>query len=102
MDKHVEAGSVEQINLDLRIRLAPLDKSEAGANRHLAGDFFFVVIGGGGTVVHASETQRGAGGVEHGGHQVSVVGNPVSDEGKVANLCSLVPIHRFAPSPGLQ
>jgi hypothetical protein len=58
VDEHVEAGRIEQIDLDLRLRFAPLDESKAGRNRHLAGDFFFVVIGGGRAVVDAA--QRGA------------------------------------------
>ena len=107
VDEHVEAGSVEQIDFDLlrnfgRVRLAPLDKSEAGPNRHLAGDFFFVVIGGGGSVVDASEARRGAGGVEHGRHQGSLAGMPVSDEGKIAEISSFVHFHGLSPSAGLR
>ena len=43
VDEHVEAGRIDDIDL----RLAPLHVGQAGGNRHLARDFFFVVIGGG-------------------------------------------------------
>ena len=42
---------------------------EAGGNRHLAGNFFFVVIGSRGAVVDAAQTLRGARGVKRGGDQ---------------------------------
>ena len=77
-------------------------KARPVANRHLAGDFFFVVVGGGGAVVHASEARRGAGGIEHGGHQGSFAGMPVSDEGKVAEIGSFVHFHGLSPSAGLR
>jgi len=101
--EHIEAGSVEQIDLySGRVRLAPLDNSEAGPNRHLAGDFFLVVISSGGAVVHASEARRGPGGKEHGGHQSRFAGVPVSDKGKVAEIGSFVHFHGLSPSAGLR
>ena len=63
VDEHVEAGSVENVDLGL----APLDDGQAGRDRHLAGDFFVVVIGGGGTIIDAAEAGSGSGGKEHGG-----------------------------------
>src|SRR5208282_5688600 len=102
VDEHVEAGGVEQIDLDLRVGGAPLDESEASRDRHFAGDFFFVVVGGGGAVVDATEARRGSGGVEHGGHQSSLAGMSVSDEGKVAQIGCCVHFHGLSPSAGLR
>ena len=102
MDEHVEAGSVEEINLDLGIGLTPLDEGEAGGDGHFAGDFFFVVVGGGGAVVDATEARSGSGGVEHGGHQRGLAGMPVSDEGKVAEIGGSVHFHGLSPSAGLR
>ena len=51
MHEHVEAGSVDEVDLGL----APLDGGERGGDGHLAGDFFFVVIGGGGAVIDPAE-----------------------------------------------
>ena len=102
VDEHIEAGGIEQIDLDLGVGLAPLDESQAGGNGHLAGDFFFVVVGGGGAVVDAAEARCGSGGVEHGGHERCLAGMPVSDQGKVAEIGSCVCFHGLSPSAGLR
>ena len=93
VDEHVEAGRVEQVELGL----APLDRGQAGRDRHLAGNLFLVVIGSGSAVVHAPETLRGAGRLEHGGHQGGLPGMSMPDQGKVAEIGSFVNFHGLSP-----
>ena len=62
MDEHVEAGSVDEVDLGL----APLDEGGGGGDGHRARDFFFVVIGDGGAFIDPAEALGGAGGEKHG------------------------------------
>ena len=63
MDKHVEAGSIDQVDLGF----APLQNGGGGGNRHAARDFFLVVVGDGVAFIDAAEALRGPGGKKHGG-----------------------------------
>ncbi len=79
------------INIDLG--LAPLHVGQAGANRHLARNFFFVVIGGGRAIVHAAQARGCARGKQHGRDQRGFAGVPVAHHGNVANVCAFINFH---------
>ena len=63
VDEHVEAGSIDQVDLGF----APLHDGRGGRDRHAARDFFLVVVGDGVAFIDAAEALRGPGGKKHGG-----------------------------------
>ena len=76
-----DAGRVDQIDL----LLVPLGVREAGRERVLARDFFFVVIGDGRALVDLAEAVDHAGVGEDGGGELGLAGTAVTDESDVSD-----------------
>ena len=93
MDKHVEAGRVEEIDF----RVAPLGVGKSGGNGHLAGDFFFVVIGDGGAVVHPAKPLGGSGGIKRGRDQRRLARMPVPDHRDIPYVGAFINLHWVYP-----
>ena len=89
VDEHVEAGSVDQVDLGL----APLDDGGGGGDGHRPRDFFFVVIGDGGAFIDPAQALGGAGGEQHGRGEGGFAGVGVPDQGDVADVCAFVILH---------
>ena len=94
MDEHVESRSIEDVDLGL----APLDDSQTGRDRHLAGDLFVVVIGRGGTVIDAAEAGSGSRGKEHGGGEGSFARVPVAYQRDIPYVFSGIGFQVGSPS----
>src|SRR5437588_492765 len=96
MDKHVEAGRIEQIDLCL----SPFRERDTSTDRHLPGDFLFVVVAGGDASVSAAHALVRARGVKGGGNERGFSSVSVADQGHVADVCTFVDLHGFTPSAG--
>ena len=87
-------GRVDQVDL----LLVPLGVGEAGRERVLAGDFFFVEVGDGRAVVDLAEPVDHAGVGEDGGGELRLARSGVTDERDVPDAGGVVDLHRAAPS----
>src|SRR5579871_751787 len=94
MNKHVEAGRIE----DVDFRLTPLHVRQRRRNRHLAGDFFVVIVGDCGAVIHPAGPLRSAGCLQHGRNQRSLAGFAVSYYRDIPDVCAFVSLHGITPS----
>jgi hypothetical protein len=76
----------------------PLGVGEAGRERVLAGDFFFVVVGDRSAVVHATEPVDGAGVEQQRSRQLCLPGAAMTDQRDVSDALGIVHLHRRVPS----
>src|SRR5438132_1206981 len=88
-----EARRVDDVDLGL----LPLGMSEAGGERVLAGDFFFVEVGHGGAFVHLAEPVDRAGGEEHRGDKLCLAASTMADHRDVPDGGGVVDLHKGYP-----
>ena len=86
-------GRVDEVDL----LLVPLGVGEAGRQRVLAGDFFFVEVGDGRAFVDLAEAVDHAGVDEDGGGELRLAGTAVTDERDVSDAGGVVDLHRRSP-----
>ena len=84
-----EARRVDQVDFGL----VPLGVGEAGRQRVLPGDLFFVVVGDGVALVHLPEAVHHAGGKEQRRNQLSLAASSVSDDSDIPDVGGLVDLH---------
>ena len=87
--EHVEAGSVDQVDLGL----VPLDERHGSRDGHLPGNFFFVVVGDRGAFVHPAKTLGRARRVQHGRNKRGFAGVGVPHDSDVADVSAFVVFH---------
>ncbi len=90
--EHVEAGGVDEVDLDA----LPLGKGDGILHGGAAGDFFVVIAGGGGAVLHAALRWGHPGGMQQGGDQGGLAAVRMPHYSYVADLTSLVRFHGFS------
>ena len=77
--------------------LVPLGVGEAGRERVLAGDLFFVEIGDRRALVDLAEPVHHAGVGEDGGGELGLAGSAVTDERDVSDAGGVVDLHTGGP-----
>ena len=82
------------VSMRLIFVLVPLGVGEAGGQRVLAGDLFFVEVGDGRAVVDLAEAVDHAGVEEYGGGELCLARSAVADECDVADAGRVVDLHR--------
>src|SRR5439155_19407260 len=85
---------VDEVQLDL----LPLEVTERGRDRHLAGDLLLVEVGDRAALVDPAETVDGAGGEQQGGCEGGFPGGAVTDDADVADFGNLIDLHAKIPS----
>ena len=90
VDEDVEAGRVQQVDLEL----LPLDEGQRGGDGDLALDLFVVEVGDGVALIDAGEAVGGARQEEDPGGERRFARIPVSDQSDVANILAFVNLHR--------
>jgi hypothetical protein len=79
---------------EVDLLLVPLGIGQAGRQRVLADDFFFVVVGDGRSIVDLAEAIDHAGIGEDGGGELGLARSAVTDEGDIPNAGGVVDLHR--------
>src|SRR3954465_11730508 len=97
MGEHVEAGSVDEVDLGV----LPFGESDGVGHGGAARDFFFVVHGDGGTVFDAALGGGHLGGMQQSGDQCGLAAVRMPHYSYVADLTSLVRFH-FYPRFGVE
>ena len=88
------------VSMRLILLLVPLRIGEAGGERVLAGDFFFVEVGDRRAFVDFAEAVDHAGVDEDGRGELRFAGAAVTDERDIADAGGVVDLHRRAPPSG--
>ena len=93
MGEHVEAGRVDEVDLDA----LPLGEGDGVLHGGAAGDFFFVIGGDGRAVFDAALGGSHLGGMQQSGNQGGLAAVRMPHYSYVADLTSLVRFHGNSP-----
>ena len=89
VEEHVEAGGVDEVDLDA----VPLGEGDGVGHGGAAADLFFVVGGDGGAIFYTAARGGHFGGVEQDGDEGRFAAVGVAHDGDVANVLAQIGVH---------